>query len=208
MSTAAQAHYRDHDHHHERDRKHRDDDRRERDRDRDRYWGEGRHYFGASAVFASENFDDAYGFLDDRDVDVEDGFGFGLRFGTRFQKHFAAELHYEFIDEFDVSVAGLDSFDVESWMLGANMRLYPFKGVVEPYAMLGSGVMHARLEDELDILATEKSTGFAARFGGGVDIHITEALALNFEASYVTPAGDEIEDLDYVSLGWGLQFHF
>ena len=217
LISSAQAADWDHSHRHDVPHDHdRDRDRDYgRDRDHDRragkgYWGNGRHYVGISGVWGAEDFDNDFSSFGGAaiDTDVEDGFGFGLKFGHRFARHIAAEGHFEFIDEFDVSELGVDSADVETWALTANLRLYPVRGIIEPYALIGTGIMHARLEDELGQFRTERSTGFVGRFGGGVDLRMSEFVSLNLEASYLAPAGDQVEDLDYVSVGWGLQFHF
>ncbi len=57
------------------------------------------------------------------------------------------------------------------------------------------------------ISESDRFTGFAARFGGGIDIYATENFVVAFVVDYVFPAGD-VKDLDYVSVGWGFQYRF
>jgi hypothetical protein len=45
------------------------------------------------------------------------------------------------------------------------------------------------------------------RFGGGLDFYATEHVVLTLGIDYVLPFGD-LEDLDYVSIGWGLRYRF
>ena len=55
--------------------------------------------------------------------------------------------------------------------------------------------------------ASEKDTGGAFRFGGGIDSYFTENALVNLEFSYVLARGD-VSDLNYFSLGGGIQYHF
>ena len=93
----------------------------------------------------------------------------------------------------------------------ANMKGYLFKDRFQPYAVAGIGVMTARLEIKdtvgFDVSGSDWSTGFAARFGGGVDLYVTQHFVLNAEIRYVLPTGD-VEGLDMISFGWGLQYRF
>lgn len=50
-------------------------------------------------------------------------------------------------------------------------------------------------------------SGFAARFGGGIDIYITRNFYGALDASYVLPTGD-VDDFDMVSIGWGFGYRF
>ena len=47
------------------------------------------------------------------------------------------------------------------------------------------------------------STDFAGRVGAGVDIGITDQIAVVLEGSYVGAS-----DFDYSSISWGLQYRF
>jgi hypothetical protein len=48
----------------------------------------------------------------------------------------------------------------------------------------------------------------AARFGAGLDVYVTRNIAINVDASYVRPMSTEFDDLDYLSVGWGLLYRF
>lgn len=52
-----------------------------------------------------------------------------------------------------------------------------------------------------------KDIDLAARFGGGVEVYVTDWLSLNVEGVYVRPTG-RVESYDYVSLSAGLLFRF
>jgi len=55
--------------------------------------------------------------------------------------------------------------------------------------------------------STDRILWELARFGGGLDFYITESIVASAGVDYLLPTGD-VEDLDYVSFGWGLQYRF
>lgn len=67
--------------------------------------------------------------------------------------------------------------------------------------------MEAEIEDALGLGIRETQTDFAARFGAGLDIYLTENIVLSAGVDYVLPTGD-VNDLDYVSFGGGGQYRF
>jgi len=53
----------------------------------------------------------------------------------------------------------------------------------------------------------ESDDAFAMRFGGGIDLYATANVVVSLEADYVLPFGN-LNSLDYISIGWGLQYRF
>ena len=49
--------------------------------------------------------------------------------------------------------------------------------------------------------------GIAIRTGGGLDLYATQHVLLNVGVDWVLPFG-QTQDLDYVSLSWGIQYRF
>ena len=49
---------------------------------------------------------------------------------------------------------------------------------------------------------------FLLRAGGGVDIYLTRNIAISLDATYAFPVSNDLNDLDYVSFGWGFLFRF
>jgi hypothetical protein len=45
------------------------------------------------------------------------------------------------------------------------------------------------------------------RFGGGLDFYLTESIVVSGEISYLMPTG-KLDNLDYYSIGLGLQYRF
>jgi opacity protein-like surface antigen len=54
---------------------------------------------------------------------------------------------------------------------------------------------------------SNRTTEFAMRFGGGLEFYATKHIVLTLDTDYVLPFGD-LENLDYVTIGWGLQYRF
>jgi opacity protein-like surface antigen len=163
---------------------------------------------------AEETLEDELSFLGSVDVDVKYSFGVNARGGYRFHPHFAAEFEADWHSPFDVE-ANFGQLEAKAEVMPlvftGNMKGYLFKDRFQPYAVAGIGVMTARLEIEdvagFDASGSDWSTGFAARFGGGVDLYITQHFVLNAEIRYVLPTGD-VDGLDMISFGWGLQYRF
>lgn len=137
-------------------------------------------------------------------ADVDEPVGMNGRIGYRLHSLFAVEAAAEWLPEADVDVFGSDIGTVESWTATLNGKAYPLSGRFQPFGLVGLGAMIAE-GDGAGL--SNKEYGFAARFGGGVDIYLTAKLMAAFEISYVLPTGD-LNDLDFVSLGWGLGYRF
>ncbi len=92
-----------------------------------------------------------------------------------------------------------------------SLKAYALTGRYQPYLLAGGGVMTVEVETNdttgLGTNDTETATNIALRFGGGLDFYATERIVLTLGVDYVLPFGD-LEDLDYVSIGWGLRYRF
>ena len=154
-------------------------------------------YLGLAGTYAIENFQNT------GPLSIDDGLGINSRLGYRFHPHFSVELAFEWIDEFEIEGT---AFRVETWILTGNAKLHFLTGPIQPFALAGLGVMRADLRGGGSGSITDDED-FAARFGGGVDLYASEHIVIAVEASYVRPT-DDVDDLDYVSLGWGLQCRF
>jgi hypothetical protein len=52
-----------------------------------------------------------------------------------------------------------------------------------------------------------RRVSLAWRFGGGIDFYLSEHVVASAEVSYVMPWG-KLDNLDYYSIGVGLQYRF
>jgi len=171
-------------------------------------------YLGAGAVGGSyskleDELEDgllALGYV--VNIDVDEAVGFNIYAGYRVNPNFAAEVEFEMLPETDISASGVGTFvEIETWALTSNMKAFFLTGRVQPYALLGIGSMKATLKDSVGLGVSETVSGFTLRFGGGLDVYITESVAAFAGVDYLLPTGD-VEDLDYVSFGGGVQYRF
>lgn len=160
-------------------------------------------YLGLGVVGASyPKADDS---LDNSDFD--EAVGLTITAGLRATAHFAAELEVEILTKSDIDISGFaGEGEMHSTMVSLNMKGYPLTGRIQPYALVGVGGQFAKLE--VTGTSDETPSGFAARFGGGVEIYLTPIWVLDFGVDYVLPGDGKIEDLDYVSYGGGLVVRF
>jgi opacity protein-like surface antigen len=154
-------------------------------------------YIGAGGLYAVEDFDNTFG------LDFENGPGFNGRLGYRLHPHFAVEAMIERVDAFD-----LEDFDrdINTWTGTLNGKFFALTERFQPYGLLGIGAMRA--EANLPGSSNDvHDTDFAFRLGGGLDSYMTENWLVNLEISYVHPTGD-VDDINYYSLGGGIQYRF
>jgi opacity protein-like surface antigen len=140
-------------------------------------------YAGARGVYALVDFDAA--------GKAENTFGFNTFLGYRMWKMFGADLEIEFIPGVHVSGKGSPSYEVRTFNFGFNFRTYPFGRLVEegswlervqPYLSAGIANQWVRIDDNP---GNKKHQGDAAgRLGGGLDVYLTESLALTADARY------------------------
>ena len=139
-------------------------------------------------------------------VEVDPSVGLTARAGVRVTPHIAIEAHYEWMDDFETSVAGNEIADTETQALTGDVKGYLATGRVQPYLAVGAGFLTAKSDDpRTNFQRTD--TDFVARLGGGIEFYLNESVGFSVDTSYVLPAGD-VKDLDYVSVGAGVFFRF
>ena len=144
-------------------------------------------FFTAQGVFAIENIDNA---------DDNTG-GFSLGVGYRMGPRAAIELEYEWLDDF-----GSGGVEVSAWMLGVNGRYYLLQSQVQPFLLLGGGLLVA--ENDAAGFSDDDEV-FAIRLGAGGEIYLTDRLALTTEATYVFPFG-ELDDFQFGTISAGILY--
>jgi hypothetical protein len=128
---------------------------------------------------------------------LDTGLGVAGRLGFRMTPNIAVEGLVEYSGDFS-DVSGLD---LTSTLFLANARYYFLTDRVQPYAALGLGGQTFHIDPGPD------EGAFAVRFGGGLDYYLSEAWGLTGEFAYNLATGD-LEDLNYMSLGFGAFFRF
>jgi opacity protein-like surface antigen len=152
-------------------------------------------YIGAGALFAIENFH----------CDADNAWGYNARVGYRINDYVAVELMGEHAaDNFDdadkVDGFGRLNGDVSVWNITANAKIYPVRGMFQPYILIGPGYGQADLPHD-------DNHGFVARFGGGIDILFTDNFGMDVESGYVLGTG-AVSDYDYVPISIGFFYNF
>jgi len=135
--------------------------------------------------------------------------GFNARGGYRFNPWVAAEVEFEFLPDSDAKNDGVKVAEVGTWAVTGNAKAFPFHGRFQPFALLGLGAVHQRIEDTLGIGIDDSQTVVAGRMGGGVDVYATGNIVISIDFTYVLP-GEKLKagGGDYVTFGWGAQYRF
>jgi opacity protein-like surface antigen len=154
----------------------------------------------------------------DVNLSVDDSIGFNGRVGYRCHRRFSAEVEVEWLDGFssDLTEPGVDQLakvDYEPVVVTTNVKGYFLTGRYQPFLLVGAGAMTAdtKLREPVGLsftgLDSESDTAFVMRFGGGIDLYATKNVVVSLEADYVLPLGN-LDALDYVTIGWGVQYRF
>lgn len=99
--------------------------------------------------------------------------------------------------------------DIDTLVVTANLKPYFLTGRIQPFALVGAGIMLEELGVRYDGFNDNEHHGdFAMRFGGGADYYATENVVLSIKGGYVLGFGT-VADRDYVSVGMlGLSYRF
>lgn len=169
-------------------------------------------------------------------IKADPSLGVHARAGYRFMPRLAAEAHLEYASGSEIYAPTFrwqtDIVKLTALTVTGDLKGYITTGMVQPFALVGIGWMKTYGEDkridpaeafgrdignpqnpdsaipmaqELDV----DDSGFVGRFGGGVDIYVSQHVSLGAAASYVLPFGSwDTFDYDYISIDWGLQYRF
>jgi opacity protein-like surface antigen len=148
-------------------------------------------------------------------VETDESLGLNGGGGYRCHRYFSTEIEVEWIDEFESDFSGTDvvgSADPDPMTITTNFKGYLPFGRFQPYALAGGGIIFTTVPVKAvtttgPIEWDEKVRAFAFRFGGGIDFYATEHIVLNIGAEQVIPVSAEL-DLNYISVGWGIQYRF
>ena len=156
-------------------------------------------YLGLGGGYAMELFDEgSWG---------DSGFA-QLRAGYHFLRFAALELQLEYTPKFS-GKSDFEGVDAATWATWLNVKGYPtapWTGRFQPYALVGAAWMWARATGSA-INGSVEDGGFAARFGGGIDLYITDHIVVTAESAWVLPTGD-LDGLNQVQIGGALQYRF
>lgn len=139
-------------------------------------------------------------------VKVSSAAGFNGRIGMA-GGIISSELQFEYLPGFEASVLDVPAAEWSLFTMTGNLKLQLPAGQLQPYALVGGGSTRSTASSPVLPGVDQSFWGGAVRAGGGLDLYVTEHVALAADATYVIPFGDN-EDLDYVSIGIGLIYKF
>jgi len=156
-----------------------------------RNYARGGYYLALAGLWALENSDRISGPSEPIDTG-----GMDLRLGARHNRHLATEINALWVHH----LTGTRE-DFFSWGVGIAERIYLTGRRVQPYAVLGAGMVQIRSSG---VDAIGNRIGFSPRFGVGVDFYVNESWAVTLDGVYNMTVGG-IEDHDFVTVGLGFQ---
>jgi opacity protein-like surface antigen len=140
---------------------------------------------------------------------TDDSWGYGGRLGYRLMERVAVEGQFDMLNDIQVShhvPNGKDSESTARFLTAtANVKGFLLTQRFQPYVLLGAGYGYSQVDPPH--ATSDRSHGFAARFGVGADLYANEDVALTTELSYVLPTGD-ISDYQSLTFGFGLMLRF
>lgn len=164
-------------------------------------------YVIAAGVFAVENFDTG------GNVRKDDTFGADVRIGYRAHRHLAAELNYQYLDQFDLK-KGAARTDLRMHAVTLNAKVFPAEllfpkwGRIQPYGLAGLGLAIADADTRNGVFSVDGTeVEFLLRFGGGIDVYLTEHISLIGELGYAIPTGD-LDDEEFAPFLVGAMYRF
>jgi len=172
-------------------------------------------YLGIDGVWMQPLFEDSLRSTSGVAAKVDGSFGLNARAGLRLLGFLAIEGQYEWLDGFDMQLAGGDIGTLSAHVLTGNAKLYIPIWRVQPYLLAGLGGSWHRFQGVGIASGVDVSdSAFAGRVGGGVDLYLTRSLVLNAEATALLTTQDlsagatALDKLHYLSFGVGLQYRF
>jgi opacity protein-like surface antigen len=180
------------------------------DEEEEKLWNENGIYVQLAGTYGIEEFGD--------DIAGDDSLGLNVRAGLRAARWLSIEAEFEWL-------SGMDPYGISQtsdWATTFNLRIYPLtnmilNGRIQPYVLMGAGLSSFRSLGDCTVFVPgtgctawgeSRNYGFASRWGAGVDAYVTEKIAITVGASYLWSAGTPVEDLNYISVSWGVMYRF
>jgi opacity protein-like surface antigen len=114
-------------------------------------------------------------------IHASDEWGINARAGYRLASWFAVEAEYEWLDDFRVSLGGIDLGSIGVQSATANLKLIGPFGRFQPYLLLGVGAIAVSVHNRFGLIDVQ-DPAFAGRVGLGMDLFLTHNFYLNLGA--------------------------
>lgn len=132
--------------------------------------------------------------------------GLDLRAGYRFHERVAAEMGFDWVSAYPVTLGGQSAGGAANWMFYVDAKLYLLKEKVQPFVVLGMGAYHLDYTIPGSLLRAD-ATSFSPRLGGGVDYYVSYRWGLTAEVDYVIGTR-QLTNFDRVSVSLGAFYRF
>jgi opacity protein-like surface antigen len=139
--------------------------------------------------------------------------GFNIAGGYRFMPALAGEIEFFYITGGDVEVNGatVPFAETNAYAFTANIKAYPLMfaaddatGLLQPYLVVGIGGGSGEVTN-VGVFSGSEGT-FLARFGGGLDLMLTNNLGVFADGSYYVTTKDVIGGIGTISFGGIVKF--
>jgi len=174
-------------------------------------------YLGVGGTYGFNLLESAFDDVLGSDVEVDDTWGFNARLGYRALSWLSAEVEYEYLDNFEVSVDSVRLADLRAQTISGNLRfIVPIKRF-QPYLCLGAGATLFSLDNNSVPGLEVDHSSFSGRIGVGFDVYVTRNIVLGVGADAVLStaevtdtfiSGDTSSSLSYVALHLGIDYRF
>ena len=181
-------------------------------------------YIGVGRSYVTDTFESELSDAVGVPIDVEDSHGYNARIGYRLLPFLAAELEYEYIEEFDIKTSvsvppfpGGKFAEIEAQSFTANLKWILPTWRFQPYVLTGVGGAHFKINSKnvpSPFSFSDSTTDFAGRLGAGFDIYITKHIVMNAGANAVLTTidanilGTNVDHIFYVGGQMGMQYRF
>lgn len=155
-------------------------------------------YVGGGLSYAIPEFAD----YNSSNRNAEATFGFDVRAGYRW-RWIAAEFDVQYYNRFDLTDdLTKQKGSIRGVSAGPNIKLYPFTGRIQPYALAGGGLLHTKDDGDLNV---EDGINGMLRAGGGLEVEIMPSIVVFAEGAYMFGISTK---RDLIPVVGGIQFHF
>lgn len=155
--------------------------------------------------------------LFDTSASIDPSLGLSGGLGYRVHPHFSVETSFVLAQGFDVATSVDDGIsvidyqgDVQMWSALIGGKFYLMTRKVQPYIGIGLGAAGAKIDLQNSVGAANydyKDVGGVIAFNGGLDLYVSESLALGLDAAVYLPGGN-LQGLDFSTLGAKLIYRF
>lgn len=153
---------------------------------------------------AAVGFEDSVPPSSPADVDSMVGASFGI--GYRAHPRLGIEGSFDWMRGDVMNRAnGVTVGSWELWVLTADLKGYLATGIIQPYGAIGLGVQRQTVS--IVLLQPGSEVAFAPRFGGGIDVYLTDSVGLNLDAGYLLGTGG-LDNANAVTLQVGVIARF